>query len=343
MKTPIALFLTDTHLSESNIEVVKSVFRQAIEKAKELGFDRIFHLGDIFHSRKGQTQEVLSAFDDILDEMEEAKLVLVVVIGNHDKSDYSSWKSFLKSYKRHPGIDLITHCAGYPLTEDIFLGLLPFFEDEEYLKRFAEMQEHGSKKKINVLGTHIGIAGSVMNSGIAVSSSITPTLFNDYDLVLVGHYHTPQELAGGKIKYIGSSLAHNFAETGVKGAVVLYEDLTIETLPFVSPQYLTFQVNVNDINLKDIADIKKEKEETGDNIRIVLTGKEADIKSFNRTELLAAGIKVEMKEDKIDKQELESRIEPFDATSLSHEFTIFCEKNGLDEDQGKKYFNKVIA
>jgi exonuclease SbcD len=343
MKQPIALFLTDTHLSENNIDVVKSVFSQSIKKAKELGFDRIFHLGDIFHSRKGQIVNNLNGFTAILDEFKETGLKLVVIPGNHDRQQYDSVDSFLDPYEHHPAMELIRHCAGYPLTKEVFLSMLPFFEDDMYIERFKEMQEHGSKLVKNVLGTHIGVQGSVMNSGIKVESSITPSLFKDFDVVLIGHYHSPQELAEGRIKYIGSSLAHNFAEIGEKGIVALYDDLTIETIPLKSPKYTTFEISANDINLKDIADLKEEKETTGDFFRIVLTGSEKDIKSFNKQDLQNAGIKVEIKEDKVDRVELESRIEPFDATSLTHEFSVFCEKNKLSLEEGQKYFKRVIA
>lgn len=341
-KTPIAAILTDTHLSEANAEVVKAIFRQAIIDAKKLGFKEVYHLGDIFHSRKGQPQEVLSVFDDILDEFESEGIVLIVIPGNHDRADYSSWKSFLKSYKKHPGIHLVTHFEIFKLSKDVELLMIPFFEDELYLEILKEGIQAGKSKGKLVLGTHIGIEGAVMNNMTPVQSTITPNHFKEFDTVLVGHYHDAQEISEGKIKYIGASLQHNFGESSNKGLTLLYDDLSIETISLQFPQYLSFEVNVNDVTIKDIEEIKKEKQQSGDFIRIILTGKESDIKSFNRQELLNAGIKVEMREDKIDRQELESRIEPFDASSLSHEFEVFCTKNELNINEGKKYFNKVI-
>lgn len=342
-KTPIGLFLTDTHLSEANIEIVKSIFRQAIKIALQHGLKYIYHLGDIFHSRKGQPQEILSIFDDILEEIKEAGLILVLIPGNHDKADYSSWKSFLKQYRYHPALNLIQKFGGIPITDKIYLSLLPYFEDENYLQYLNEMQEHGSKGKINILGTHIGVQGATMNNGMPVESSITPTHFKGFDLVLIGHYHDPQELADGVIRYIGASLQHNFGEGELKGGVFLYEDLTTEVIPFEFPKYKTFEVDVISLTTKDVQDLKKEKEETGDNIRVILTGKEADIKAYNRKGLIDAGIKVESKEDKINKQELESRIEPFDSKSLNEEFDTFCTKDNLDITVGKNYLNKAIC
>ena len=335
------MFLTDTHLSENNIEVIKSIFRQAIHLAKEYGFKKIFHLGDIFHSRKGQPQEVLSVFDDILDEFESNGIVLVVISGNHDRADYTSWKSFLKSYKKHPGIDLILHPKHYKLNDDIILHMLPFFEDEVYLKELSKMQSELPFGKKTILGTHIGIAGATMNNGTPVSSTIVPAYFKQYTVVLVGHYHDAQEFEN--IRYIGASTQHNFGESENKGALLLYDDLSMEILPLEFPKYLTFQVDVNEITLKDVSDIKEEKSNSGNFIRTIVTGKGKDIKSFaHRKALIDAGIKVETREDKIDKEELDGRIEPFDDKSLKQEFEIFCEKNELNILFGNKYFNKAI-
>lgn len=340
-KNLLGIFLTDTHLSESNIEVIKLVFRQAIALALKNKMKVIYHLGDIFHSRKAQPQEILSVFDDILDEIHAAGLMLVVIAGNHDKSDYSSFKSFIKQYKHHPAIHLIQEAEAYSMDANHILHMLPFFEDEEYIRRLSELPDPVKGCK-TILGTHIGFAGAVMNNGMPVDSSVTPNHVRDYDLVLVGHYHDPQELAEGKIKYIGASVQHNFGEGEVKGATLLYDDLTIETSEFDFPKYRTFQVNVNDVTNKDLEDIKEEKIETGAFIRIILTGKEKDIKSFNRQPLIDLGVKVEVKEDPITKEDIQTRVEPFDATSLVHEFGEFCEKDKINYDEGMTYLKAVL-
>lgn len=343
MKKAIAVIITDTHLSETNIDVVKSIFQQTIDIAKDLGLNQIEHGGDIFHSRKGQLQVNLTAFKDILDNLHEHGIKLNQVVGNHDKSEYSIKESFLDPFEHHPAMQLYKIAGGRPLTKDIFLSYLSYFTDDVYKDYLLGMLENGGSKEKNILLTHIGIAGAIMGSGIKIESeTVTPSLFSHWDITLVGHYHDAQMLADGRILYFGSSLQHNFGESTGKGCTVLYDDLTIETIPLKYPQYLKFEVNPTQITTSDINDLKKEKSDSGDFLRVILKGTEAEVKSFNKMDLLNAGISVELKHDKLVKEEIESQVEAFDLKSLKQEFDLFCDKNKLDKESGMKYFNLIL-
>jgi len=346
MRNAIAVILTDTHQKEDNIEIVKSIFRQATEIAKDLGLHEINHAGDIFNSRKSQSQLVLTSFKEILDELWSEGMILHTCVGNHDKTDYSSADSFLDPFSKHPALSLYRIGGARMLRgkKDIWLHYQSYFTDELYQKYLLEMVDDVfDRKATNVLLTHIGITGAVMNNGTVIESeTITPSLFNDFDLSLVGHYHDAQALAGGRIKYIGASLQHNFGELTGKGLTILYDDLSTEIIPLKYPQYLKFEVSPKELTSNDIADLKKEKEESGDNIRIVLTGSQADLKSFNKQILIDAGVSVQHKQDEINAEELEQQVEAFDANSLQNEFDKFCEKNSLNKETGLKYFNQII-
>jgi exonuclease SbcD len=348
MKTAIAAILADTHLKEDNIEINKSIYRQASEIAISLGLKKIDHAADIFNSRKSQSQLVLTTFKQILDELHEKGLVLESCVGNHDKTDYGAVESFLDPFAEHPAFILHRRSGGFLERGNDEIGYtdiayLSYFTDDIYLKELEHLSSHVTNEK-TVLITHIGISGAVMNNGTVIESeSITPSVFNKFALTLVGHYHDAQTLAGGRIKYIGSSLQHNFGELTGKGLTILYDDLTTEIIPLKYPQYIKYEVSPKDLTSKDIADLKAEREQTGDNIRIILTGSDADIKSFNKQILIDAGVSVEKKSDKIEAEELEQRVEAFDTVSLKTEFEGFCTKNNLDINQGMKYFNNVLT
>src|SRR5437764_9886702 len=110
-----------------------------------------------------------------------------------------------------------------------------------------------------------------MNNGTVIDSeSITPSVFNKFALTLVGHYHDAQVLAEGKIRYIGASLQHNFGELTHKGVTILYDDLSTEIIPLKYPQYIKYEVSPKELTSQDIADLKAEREATGDNIRVIL-------------------------------------------------------------------------
>ena len=54
------------------------------------------------------------------------------------------------------------------------------------------------------------------NDGSSVESSIRPSLFKDWGLVLSGHYHDYQELSDNVV-HLGSLTQNNFGEDENKG------------------------------------------------------------------------------------------------------------------------------
>jgi exonuclease SbcD len=339
MKKPIAAILTDTHLKEENIEVNISIYRQAIQIAKSLGLSQIDHAGDVFNSRKAQSQLVLTTFCSILDEIDKADLRLCACVGNHDKTSYGAVESFLDPFAEHPALNLYrTSGRRGTFSENIDLAFLSYFDEEIYLK---ELESFRFVKEHTVLITHIGCAGAVMNSGTVVESKVTTNSFSKYSRVLIGHYHDAQSL-NEKVHYIGSSLQHSYGEKTGKGLTVLYNDLSTEIIPLKYPQYIKYEVKPSEITKDDIVALQQEKTDSGDNIRVVLVGNDKELKSFNKQHLENAGISVQHKADLVDRVELEQRIEPFDTKSLLKEFENFCSKNNLDKEQGYKYFKAII-
>lgn len=338
MKKIAGVLLTDTHLKESNIDINIKVFKQAIEFCLENKLAKIWHLGDIFNSRKAQPLDVLDAFEQILDLLDEVGIQMITIPGNHDKTSYDSEKSFLNPFRHHPALELITGFEERMLTKDVTVSLIPYFSDQIY-KEQLELSEKSETKNKRILFTHIGVNGAVMNNGIAVDG-ILKDLFDVYEKVYIGHYHDKQIF--DKINYIGGSIQHNFGEDSEKGLTILYDDLSFETKVLIYPKYHKIETDVSKLSLKDIEEIRKEVEESGDMIRIVLTGSDAEIKSFNKQSLLAVGVAVATKVEEINRQEIDERVEPFTQGTLVEEFEKFTIKNKLDLETGKKYLMKAL-
>lgn len=347
-RTPIAVILTDTHLEDDNVEANKRVFAEARRIAKESDLGVVYHSGDIFDSRKAQTQHILSVFDDILDEHDGDQIDLDAVPGNHDKTDYSSRRSFLDPFRHHRRFNLYRGPVDRILPKGFVLTLMPFFDDPTYIKL---LQEHYKDRNIfessdiggpkQIMLTHIGLDQAMMNNGIKVSSQVKDELFSAYDKVYIGHYHDASDY-NTRIRYIGSSLQHTFGERADKGITVLYSDLTTDAVDPGTPKFYTYIVPVENLTNKRLAEIKKVKEEGQDNIRVVITGDEAKVKAFDKNRLQVAGIKVATKEEKIIKDDIDERVEAFTDSSISMAFASFCEKNTLNLKEGQRYLNSVI-
>lgn len=339
---PIAVIITDTHMDESNIETNKSIFRQARLKAVELGLDNVLHAGDIFDSRKAQPQSVLNAFADIIDEFNENQMCLKAIPGNHDKTDYGNVLSFIEPYRYRPGFQLFSEVALLPGDANSEIWMIPFFSDDEYVRRVKEIKIHEKETRRQICITHIGVNGAVMNNGVAVTTKVTSELFDIFELTLIGHYHDAQQYSD-KIRYIGSSLQHNYGETVNKGLTVLYSDATTEFFELDMPHYINYEIDVTKITLNDIKEIEKEKANSKDQIRITLVGSEKDIKAYDATPLKALGVDVKKKEEEIKVEEIESRVTAFTDTSILGSFKVFCEKKNLDHNQGLSYLSQALG
>lgn len=341
-KLPVAVIITDTHMDEDNMDVNESIFDQALSKAEELKLDKVYHMGDIFDSRKAQPQSVLNRFAKIIDKFHDRVMWLVAIPGNHDKTDYGSVMSFIEPYRYRPGFQLHSEVASLPGNDKVELWMIPFFADDEYVKQIEQIRIPRNETRKQVLLTHIGVNGAVMNNGVAVTTKVTSDLFEKFDLTLIGHYHDPQHYSD-KIRYVGASAQHNFGESPTKGLHILYDDLSLEFVELEGPRFVNYEIDVTQVTLKDIEEIKKEKANTKDHIRITLVGDEKDIKSFDASKLKDIGVDVKKKQNEIKQEEIESRVEAFNDTSILGAFEAFCKKNKLDHAKGSQYLSQALG
>lgn len=351
MKKPIAVFITDTHLFEKrsredsliddNIELNISLYRQARKIVKDLGLNKLFHGGDIFHSRKSQTERLLNVWQDILNEFAYDDIMLFAVDGNHDKTDQASSNSFLRPFQTHEYFVRVdtSHCIN--LSDGIDLHLISYFPDNEYELLYNDYVKNTDDfANKNVLLTHKTFKGSLLNDGKKSDGGIDVNSVNAFDLVLVGHLHNKHSL--GKIQYIGASHQHNFGEDDRKGVTVLYDDLSIEQIQLEFPKYVSYSVDPQDITNEDIDLLKKEIEKTGNHIKIELNGRKEHVDTFDKQKLKNLGIKVETNIEIVEKEVLDKTIEPFNNESLKEQFVKFCDENKLDLQEGLGHFEKVI-
>lgn len=333
-KIAIGVILTDLHLAEGNLNTVVSIYEQAKQFCIDNGIKTIFNGGDVFTSRKSQSQLILTTFERVLDDLHQSDIKMVSIVGNHDKTDYRSKDSFLSPFKHHPALTLIEECSSLNY-DGLQIDCLSYFDEDLYLEYLPQLNPN----KDAILFTHIGISGARMNNGTAIESSVTPRALSKYKSVLVGHYHDAQEF--DNVNYIGASMQHNYGEGLTKGLQVLYNDGSVELFELDSPKYITYAVAVKDLTNKDLKDLEEEKKGSDNFIRIQLLGDEKDLKSFNIQSLKQVGVDVQIKKSDIEITELQNRIEPFTAETLMSQFLTFCEEGGLDVEQGLEYFKNA--
>lgn len=347
-KKPLVIFSTDWHLKPENIPAITDLVKQKCELAKRLGVNQLICLGDIFDSRISQREEVLTAFERILDIIGSHELKMTIIPGNHDKTIYSSVDSFLAPYRHHPAIWLIDRMGGIPFIEHgLHINFLPFFEESTWINKFKELCEYIGEDIVNgkrILCTHIAVTGSRNNDGSLVSSTLSSSMFKDFYKVFSGHYHDQQKI-GSNFYHIPSIQQNNFGENPDKGFTVLYSDGSHDLVDSNFRQYLKVVIDLDEKSIAELDTFKKFYANRDANVRFEVTGSENVLKSLHKEDFTILGIDLKTKSKEIEgdiKYAAEAEVKEHTASTIKEEFAIFCEENKLDLETGLKYLNQIL-
>jgi exonuclease SbcD len=352
MKKPLFVMITDTHLFEKrseedsllqdNFETVRTVFINTILLAKSLGLKYIFHGGDLFHSRKSQSVDLQDWFTELLDLCSDNGITLIIIPGNHDKTSYRQIKSFLRAFKHNPGMILVETTASFDVGSNTRVHMIPYFDDDLYVQMVDRANRENQFGKRNILITHIGINGAMASAGKAIKSEqVTVDIFEAFDKVLVGHYHDYSKLKGGKIVYVGSTHQHNFGENKLKGATIVYDDLSLAQQSLGTPEYTVFDCHVETFDASDLAALKTIAV-NDEKVRVILHGTEDKVKAFDRKILSEIGVDVKSEITMSTKQEIDKRVDKFDSDTLQKQFKSFCTSKSLEYNYGVNFLNMAI-
>jgi len=176
----------------------------------ENNISRIIHLGDYFDHRRFVNIKVLKRNKEMfLDKLREHKMVMDIIPGNHD--------TFYKSTNELSGlVEILQHYTDVvnlhqdPTVIDLDglqMALLPWINPENY----AESMDFVSKTAAPIIGAHLELAGFDMMRGIAAPShGMDRSLFNRFEMVLTGHYHTKS--TQDNVYYLGTPLEQTWAD-----------------------------------------------------------------------------------------------------------------------------------
>lgn len=339
-KQPLAIFITDTHLSENTIEVNFSVFEQAVVKCQELGISQIFHGGDIFNSRKGQPEIVLNAFHSILEMLEQNNILLFAIPGNHDKTDYTSSSSYLESFTHHKSFHLFSP-YGKLEHDEIIYHFLPYYDEDLAYPEYIKLIEC-PVGKLNILITHVGIEGVINNQEVEVKNEITTDIFKNFDFVFIGHYHNRQIIADGKIIYTGSTHQATFGEDANKGFTIFYDDGSYEFDTFDTPTFTTIEVTGKEID-KKLIKLVKDSAENKNRIRLQISGEYEESKNPLISSLQELGVKIEkIKDEYVAGDILQSETIQITSNDILDSYEEWGLGKEIDHEYGRKLLEKAL-
>lgn len=328
-KQPIAIWITDCHLEDKTIDVNLSVYEQVLNLCVQHQVPLI-NGGDVFTSRRGQSEQVLTTFSKILSSFSEAEVKFFCLSGNHDKSSLVSPDSFLNPFSGWHCFHLYREYDYSDYKEvGIRFHFIPYFDEKLSYRQYLDQAIKNIRFDFkNILFTHIAISGVSNNDGSKIQNEIEAGLFKHFHKVLVGHYHERQ-IFSNNIIYTGSAYQANFGENDQKGCTVIYSDGSTEFIQLDFPRYITIE--------------KKNEEQIvhamhGYNVRVKFKYKptEAEIQH-----LQLQGIKTE-----IDyQQELINHTQDvktqFSSQDIVEYFNLWCEEKEIDQ-QEKQFGLKLL-
>jgi exonuclease SbcD len=337
-RSPVAITITDTHLHKENGEQVIDIFNQCFDLAQELKVKKVFHVGDFFTNRMGQTLRTLKIAKKIFKEAKRRKIELHIIAGNHDKTDQTIDDSYIDIFE-YEGVYVYDSGWGYLDLENMYVFFIPYYTTEKYIQilddlctSIMERQDLYSEVPL-VLLTHQAIDSVINNDGSRVESDIKIGLFDQFTNVLVGHYHNKQQISDN-ITYIGSSHPQNFGEDNDKGFTILYEDGSIEHIVAQFPQYHKFYFDCKE--KQKIEEHFQQYKNSNDFVRFIFQGSVADFVAIdeNKFKQNRIDVKFENKEQLkyIESVENSEYIE-FDKKEIMKSWIEYCKLNDVPVDK----------
>lgn len=267
-------FIADIHLSKyaqdkledkTNLpERLASIQRALYEVSEHCLNNKISTIvmgGDLLHNKSVIYTIAQNILIDYFDN--NSKLNFIVIDGNHDLSGKGTDAvSALKFLKHIPNVEWIAHNRVETMDNILFV---PYsYEVPKVVK----------ENSADILISHFGLNEGVLNSGLSIISDVSvKDLVNKYKLVLVGHYHKPQEILadGFSLYYSGSLIQLDWGEKGddKRFLVVDSETLDVEIIPTTSYKKHV-ELELTESNKEEVLKLAEEAKKRGDHLKVVM-------------------------------------------------------------------------
>lgn len=203
----------------------------------EHGITKIIHPGDLVDRRKYINFNTAKRMrEDFLDPCRiYYPCGLYIIAGNHDI--YSKNTSEVNALAELIGVNdtWINYCTA-PKTiniDGIDILLLPWINDENYDECMVAIRTTNAQICIG----HLELKGFEMQRGHVADHGMDPSIFDKFDLVISGHYHTRS--TKGNITYVGTPFQMNWGDYGEKRGFHILDTDTRE-LEFIENPYSLF-------------------------------------------------------------------------------------------------------
>ena len=211
---------------------------------KENNIKKILHLGDYFEHRKYVNFKVLKRnYEHFISKLEEYDITMDIIPGNHDvyyknTNDINSLDEILSQYDRITIYSKPTD-VNYDGCDILVLPWLCSENSEEFM-------ELVSKSTSTILAGHLELDGFEMMQGVRATHGMDKKVFDKFDLVLSGHYHTKS--TQGNIHYLGTQYQLTWADASDEKYFHVFDTDTRELTPIHNPEQIFYKLNYDENN-----------------------------------------------------------------------------------------------
>ena len=232
---------------------------------EEHNIDTIFHLGDYYDHRRFVNFKALERNRYMfLDVLREKGIHMSIIPGNHDvyyknTNSLCSLKELLGHYTDCVSIymdpvDLRINSSNFAdakiVEKNITVGLVPWICDENEKKCIDFIQN----TKSQILFGHFELAGfKFMANTNVISHGMGTDLFNRFDSVYSGHYHTKS--AQNNITYLGSQMEFTWSDAHDPKYFHIFDPETREIEAIRNPYTLYRKLYYSDDKQSDYSDV----------------------------------------------------------------------------------------
>lgn len=245
--------ITDQHFGARNDSITFLDFYQKFydniffPKIEEEGITTVLILGDTFDRRKYVNFYALDrAKKMFFDRLRENNITVHMLAGNHDTyykntNDVNSPDLLLREYEN-------IHVIDDPQT--IYVGgnaicMMPWICAENYTESMDQLKQTQAQLCMG----HFEISGFAMYRGMESHDGLDRNVFEKFDMVFSGHYHTRS--SDGQIFYLGNPYELTWQDYNDQRGFHLF-DLDKRELEFVPNTYTIFEKVYYDDEEKDM-------------------------------------------------------------------------------------------
>lgn len=275
-------YLTDTHftynLSAPGVEkYLRESYDFIFEVFKSNGVERIIHGGDLINTRKFvEVKELDFMMKIFIERLVDNGYHMDMIPGNHDvyyrNTNRLNFIDFIAD--RFKGYIKIHHTPNIIKIGNQKFMMVPWLNSENQEICLNFIKENISDDII-VIG-HFDLVGFVMHKGSISRRGLTPEVFNGYQEVWSGHYHSRS--TQGNIRYMGASTQFNFNDSDEDRGCYIYDTETkqLSFHPIPTNFFTTKTIRGKLLSSDEISSLE------GKNVRLYVKDRGEDLYQYDR-------------------------------------------------------------